>query len=387
MNGTTELIKATDIATGIKGITRGCLATSAISFGWPTISPIMRLGDKISWGTGSSGYPTVTLLLENDLTITVPRTRMNYYTPTAALKKSDKGALIRCRWGDQMFEDRVSFVVVDPNDLDDIKANVPEDIEKCPWWMLSALSQAGCLLDYYPIGSRKLVTGGSRASNGFYYEFSTFYATIIAYDHNKDLESPNHPHCAHLLLASVYPNTPGTFGAVSYSSSSGLNIGASSPSTNTGGWANTNLRKTKFVENASMAVSCLPKDLQSSLIPITKYTDNVGGGSSDASNVTATEEYVTLLSEYEVYGTTTFSNPHEAEKQVQYEFFANQSNLQFCMSCKGTGTKTAIWTRSPSISDGTKFVTFAGTGEVTENVAYASGSRVVYPCYMPVVFI
>ena len=49
----------------------------------------------------------------------------------------------------------------------------------------------------------------------------------------------------------------------------------------------------------------LPSDLRAVLKPITKYTDNVGGGSGSVqSNVTATTDYLPLLSMKEVFGST-----------------------------------------------------------------------------------
>ena len=96
--------------------------------------------------------------------------------------------------------------------------------------------------------------------------------------------------------------------------------------TNSGGWKSCNMRKTFLgstdIENgdatpttaaspaANTLMAALPADLRAVLKPITKYTNNVGN-SSEASAITATIDYLPLMSEFEVFGSITYANENE----------------------------------------------------------------------------
>lgn len=147
--------------------------------------------------------------------------------------------------------------------------------------------------------------------------------------------------------------------------------------TNTGGWKACNMRKnilgstdttsgdattttaTNPIANTLMAA--LPSDLRTVLKPITKYTDNVGHSSS-ASAISATVDYLPLLSEYEVFKTTSRVNANEATYQAQYQYYASgKSALKY--SHKDPSGVAAWWLRSPYINDSIEFssVNFFGS--------------------------
>ena len=74
-------------------------------------------------------------------------------------------------------------------------------------------------------------------------------------------------------------------------------------------------------------MSCLPKELRKVMKPITKFTDNVGGANSNtASNVTASIDYLPLLSEYEIFGEQHYATEHEYEYQAQYSYYIVGNN-------------------------------------------------------------
>lgn len=122
---------------------------------------------------------------------------------------------------------------------------------------------------------------------------------------------------------------------------------------------------------ADTLMSCLPSDLRAVMKPITKYTDNTGQGSHYPENaVTATVDYLPLLSEYEVCGEVLSANPHEYLKQAQYDYFNGRNNYvkygsgnyfpssfsadwwlrspsgNFCKVSQGGGVATDVVTRS-----------------------------------------
>ena len=117
-------------------------------------------------------------------------------------------------------------------------------------------------------------------------------------------------------------------------------------------------------------IAVIPAALRAVLKSVTKYTNNTGN-SSAASAVTATTDYFFLLSEYEVFGSTTYANSNEASKQAQYSYYsAGNSKVKYNHSA--TSTAVYWWLRSPCASNSTYFVFVYAGGTVNYVNAYCS---------------
>lgn len=98
---------------------------------------------------------------------------------------------------------------------------------------------------------------------------------------------------------------------------------------------------------ANTLMAALPADLRAVLKPITKYTDNVAGGSGSVeANVSATIDYLPLLAEYEIFGRRTYANEYEQNKQSQYAWFTIQGNTKWKYNHSSTSTAVIWWERS-----------------------------------------
>ena len=117
-------------------------------------------------------------------------------------------------------------------------------------------------------------------------------------------------------------------------------------------------------------IAVIPAALRAVLKSVTKYTNNTGN-SRVASAVTATTDYFFLLSEYEVFGSTTYANSNEASKQAQYSYYsAGNSKVKYNHSA--TSTAVGWWLRSPNASYSTSFVRVLAGGTVNYSSAYSS---------------
>ncbi len=101
---------------------------------------------------------------------------------------------------------------------------------------------------------------------------------------------------------------------------------------------------TSPVEGTLMAA--LPSDLRAVMKPITKYTDNVAGGTNASANVKATIDYLPLLAEFEVHGARTYANSYERNYQAQYAYYAN-GNSKIKYKHSAVTTAAGWWVRSP----------------------------------------
>ena len=120
----------------------------------------------------------------------------------------------------------------------------------------------------------------------------------------------------------------------------------SAPVSGRTGYDATETTATSPVSGTLMAA--LPTDLRAVMKPMTIYTDNVGGGTDTASNVTASIDYLPLLAEYEIWGTRQYVNSIEQNYQAQYTYFAN-GNSKVKYRHSATGSTADWWGRSPYV--------------------------------------
>lgn len=244
------------------------------------------------------------------------------------------------------------------------------------WSVIKSVSDAGQGANYWSIGDRKAVT-----LNGTVGKLSlsnvTTYAFIIGFNHNASVEGANRIHfqLAKTALSggtdvclcdSYYNSTVSTTGYFSMNSSR----------TNSGGWASSQMRTNicgKSLSNYSgTIIAVIPAALRAVLKSVTKYTDNTAnGGGSTASYVTATTDYFFLLSEFEVFGSISYGNTNEKNKQAQYAYYsAGNSKIKYRHD--GTSTAAAWWLRSPFSSNSFYFVFVGADGTVDINFASIS---------------
>lgn len=235
------------------------------------------------------------------------------------------------------------------------------------WSVIKSVSDAGQGANYWSIGDRKEVTLNGTVGALSLSAFTT-YAFIIGFNHNAALEGENRIHfqLAKTALSggtdvaicdSKYNSLVSTTGYFS------MNAG----DTNSGGWNASNMRKnicgTSLTSYSGTILAVIPAALRAELKSVTKYTDNTGGGSTTASNVTATTDYFFLLSEYEVFGTTGNGNTNEKSKQAQYSYYrAGNSKVKYNHSA--TSTAAAWWLRSPGTIYSAGFVNVRVSGSV-----------------------
>lgn len=257
------------------------------------------------------------------------------------------------------------------------------------WAAIHSVSGTGA--SYWAVGDRKAVavsgTVGTQSVSG------TYYVYIIGFNHNgatgidfgtfKTALSGGTDIC---LIDAGYGNnyTNGT----KY-----FNMNHSS-NTNSGGWKGCDLRydvlgstntndgdatattATNPVANTLMAA--LPSDLRAVMKPMTIYTDNTGGGSNTASNVTASVDYLPLLAEYEIFGTRSYANSSEQNHQAQYAYYsAGNSKVKYRHSA--TSSTAWWWGRSPCYSGSIAFCNVYTNGDAGNY--YAGYSFGVAPAF------
>lgn len=232
------------------------------------------------------------------------------------------------------------------------------------WTLISIIANTGKAGDYWSVGDAKEITlngilkGDYDTSSTTTFNNVSVWAQIIGFNHNPDYEGDN---SIHFQIGST-AQTSGTqitlWQATDSGSSDNPVFWMNNSSKNSGGWASSKMRTNRLPEFKTI----MPADLTSVIKTIPKYTDNVGGGSGHTeSNVSATEDDLFLLSEFEVFGSRTYANSYEKNFQKQYAYYsAGNSKIRYKHSA--TSVSFYWWLRSPYYSYSSLFCGVASGG-------------------------
>ena len=264
------------------------------------------------------------------------------------------------------------------------------------WGQIRQASDRGVAASLWPVGATKEVP--VKGTVGTLSIDQKLWVFILGFNHNASLEGNNRTHFQGFKTAQAGGTDVGLidngFGNYYTDGTKYFNINHWSYN-NYGGWAASDARydilgstdvqpsiygaaKTSGCTGGNPTSTCatnpvagtlmaaLPSDLRAVMKPITKYTDNVAGGTNNASNISATIDYLPLLAEFEIFGKRTYANSYEKNYQAQYAYYANgNSKVKYKHS---DATAAAVWwSRSPWYSSTSSFC-----------CAFSSGAAVLY---------
>ena len=250
------------------------------------------------------------------------------------------------------------------------------------WAQIKQVSDAGLASTYWNVGDAKQIkVNGTVKSTAINMDV---WAFILGFNHNSAKEGTNRIHfqigkvsktgnqiC---FVDAQYANWNGTFT---------MNGSTSGNSTNAGGWNGCTMRTTVLNQNptspaANSFMAALPSDLRAVMKSVTKYSDNTGGSSNAASAITATTDYLFLLSEFEVQGARTYASQYEQNSQLQYDYY-KAGNTKVFNKHNATTTTAYWWLRSVYAGGTTGFCGVSTDGSPYNY--YSGGSSGVAPAF------
>ena len=244
------------------------------------------------------------------------------------------------------------------------------------WDVISAVSTAGEGENYWSVGDRKEIILDGTVGHLTLSNFTTC-AFIIGFNHNSSVEGSGRIHFQ-LAKTALSGGTDVAFCDGQYINAVPATgyFSMNSSNSNSGGWASsqmrTNICGTSLSSYSGTIIAVIPAALRAALKSVTKYTDNKGGGGgSKASYVTATTDYIFLLSEYEVFGAISYGNTNEKRKQAQYAYYSS-GNSKIKYNHSSTSAAVFWWLRSSHASASGYFVSARTDGKVTNLRAYNS---------------
>lgn len=276
------------------------------------------------------------------------------------------------------------------------------------WETISEISAAGTARNYWAVGDCKAVK--LAGTMGTLELDTTLWVYILGFDHNKDVEGSgiqfggfktnSGSSGINVSLVDSKYNSSATYGTKYFNMNHWYyNYGGwarcdmrydilgstdvapqgygTAPSSGQVGYAPSEACATNPVSGTLM--SCLPAELRAVMKPITKYTDNVGGGTNVETNVSTMQDYLPLLAEFEIFGARTYANSYEQNHQAQYEYYS-AGNSKIKKRHDSTGTSAIWWERSPYYSNNRYFCRVYTNGGA--DYTFANFSYGVAPAFM-----
>lgn len=218
-------------------------------------------------------------------------------------------------------------------------------LENTTWAELSQIAKAGKVTDYMTStygGSGYWAIGDTKSMT---FNGTTYYVQLIGIKHDTPSSTSTYGQSKAGLTFQ--------FGVANDSSKNGMyatTYPMNSSNTNSGGWTSCVMRTSTM----STMKSYLPSELQGVLVAVNKLTS--AGSTSSTINTTSDELF--LLSEVEIFGTTSYSVSGEG---TQYAFYsAGNSKVRY-----RSGSAYNWWERSPFASNSNAFcrVNYNGTAD------------------------
>ena len=251
----------------------------------------------------------------------------------------------------------------------DISLVTIQELNDTSWATIKQVSDANMGANFWAVGDCKQITMNGKVSDGLTLTNYSAWVFIIGFNHNAEREGNG---IAFQGFKATKNGTPVCLTDSGYANNktSGTWFNMNNSNTNSGGWQASLMRKNIM----PLIKASFPADLQEVIKKITIFTAPNNGDIT----LTATEDEVFLLAEFEIFGTKRYASTQEPNYLKQYAYYsAGNSKIKH----KHNDTNTAIhwWERSPRSGDSTCFcrVTPGNSGDIY----YAYTSSGVSPCF------
>ena len=205
------------------------------------------------------------------------------------------------------------------------------NLETAGWDVIDSISKSGNAASLWSVGDKKTIN-----IDGTDYQFQ-----IIGFNHDD--------------------KTAGGKAGITFQMVDCMNATAqmNSSNTNSGGWGSCAMRNSVL----SSILSSLPADLQKVIKNVNKPTS----AGNQSANINTTSDKLFLLSEVEIFGSTTYSKSGEGSQYAYYK--AGNSKVK-----KVNGSASYWWERSPDGSYSTSFCSVDSNGSANfTSASYSNG--------------
>lgn len=250
-----------------------------------------------------------------------------------------------------------------------INIKVAQELNDNSWAVIKLVSDASKGANYWSVGDCKQITMNGKVSDGLTLTNYTAWVFIIGFNHNAEREGNG---IAFQGFKVTDKGTPVCLVDSAYNSikTSGTLFNMNNTRTNAGGWEACLMRKNIM----PLIKAGFPAELQEVIKSSTVFT------APDSGNIelTATQDEVFLLAEYEILGSITFASTQEPNYLKQYSYYsAGNSKVKY--KHDSVSTSAYWWLRSPHSAYSGYFCAFSPEDYASNSVATFTFG--VSPCF------
>lgn len=219
---------------------------------------------------------------------------------------------------------------------------IPRVLNNATWAQIKEVAEKSQGPNYWSVGDTKEITINGKLSDGLTMSNYSTWVYIIGFDHNSSVEGTGIAFQGFKTAQTGGIDIALVDSGIDSAKTSGQWFNMNNASTiSTGGWKDS-LMRTVTIPTVK---SAFPNDLVSVIKKTNIYSDNTGGASEAASYVTATQDDLYLLAEYEAFGARTYANTAEQNYQQQYAYYSS-GNSRIKYRHNSTATDVVWWERS-----------------------------------------
>ena len=234
----------------------------------------------------------------------------------------------------------------------DITLMTIQELNDTSWATIKQVSDANMGANYWSVGDCKQITMNGKVSDGLTLTNYSAWVYIIGFNHNAEREGNG---IAFQGFKATKNGMPVCLADSSYDirRTSGTWFNMNNTNTNSGGWQASLMRKNVM----PLIKAAFPADLQAVIKPSTIFTAP-GNGNIE---LTATQDDVFLLAEYEVFGSGTVASTQEPNYLKQYSYYsAGNSKVKYRHNA--TSAAGNWWERSPIFGNPGMFCFVSASG-------------------------
>lgn len=242
-------------------------------------------------------------------------------------------------------------------------------LDENSWDAIKLVSSLGKGANYWAVGDCKQVTMNGKVSDGLTLTNYTAWVYIIGFNHNAEREGNG------IAFQGFKATDKGTDvclvdSGYNKGKESGTWFNMNNSNTNSGGWQASLMRKNVM----PLIKAAFPSDLQAVIKPSIIFTAPDTGDIE----LTATQDEIFLLAEYEVFGTISRASSKEADYLKQYNYYSD-GNSKVKYQHNATSDAAIWWERSPYYVNSYRFCVVFENGSAA--TASAADSYGVSPCF------
>ena len=248
-----------------------------------------------------------------------------------------------------------------------LEAPVKMTLNDNDWATIKSVADESKGPNYWAVGDTKQITINGKLSDGLTLNNYSTWVYIIGFDHNSDKEGTGIAFQGFKTAQTGGIDVALCDSGYPHDKTSGQWFNMNNVYNNSGGWNGCNMRNNTL----PVVKAALPSDLRAVLKTTTLYSDNTGGGSNTASYVTATQDELYLLAEFEIFGARKYANSAERNHQQQYAYYA-AGNSKVKYRHNSTATAAGWWERSVHATNSRLFCLVSTSGTTVDVPVYNS---------------